>query len=171
LIQEDEMATITLGGEEIHTVGDLPAVGASAPEFELTNTDLQGVTLDDVDADFIILNIFPSVDTGVCQASVREFNERAAEMDRVAVLCVSADLPFAYKRFCAAEGIEGVSGLSTFRSDFATTWGVEIADGPMRGLCSRAVVVLDADGKVIHTEQVGEIADEPDYDAALAHLG
>jgi thiol peroxidase len=164
------MATITLGGEEIHTMGDLPAIGESAPEFEVTNIDLQGVTLDDVDADFVVLNIFPSVDTGVCQASVREFNERAGEIDRLAVLCVSADLPFAHKRFCGAEGIEGVSGLSTFRSDFAKTWGVEITDGPMRGLCSRAVVVLDADGNVIHTEQVGEIGDEPDYEAALAHV-
>jgi thiol peroxidase len=165
-----DMATITLGGEEIHTVGDLPAVGESAPEFEVTTTDLQDVTLDDVDADFVVLNIFPSVDTGVCQASVRAFNERAAEMERVAVLCVSADLPFAFKRFCGAEGIEGVSGMSTFRSDFAKAWGVEISDGPMQGLCSRAVVVLDADGNVIHTEQVPEIGEEPDYEAALAHV-
>lgn len=164
------MATITLGGEEIHTVGELPAVGEAAPAFELTNTDLQDITRDGVDADFIVLNIFPSVDTGVCQASVREFNERAAGLERVAVLCVSADLPFAHKRFCGAEGIEGVSGMSTFRSDFATTYGVEIADGPMRGLCSRAVVVLDADGKVVYTEQVAEIGEEPDYEAALAHV-
>lgn len=162
------MATITLGGEEIHTVGDLPAVGESAPEFSLTNTDLQDVTFDDVDADFIVLNIFPSVDTGVCQTSVREFNERAADLDRVAVLCVSADLPFAHKRFCGSEGIEGVSGMSTFRSDFARTWGVEISDGPFRGLCARAVVVLDTNAEVVHAELVGEIGDEPDYEAALA---
>ncbi len=164
------MATITLGGEEMHTVGDLPEVGAAAPELTLTNTDLQDVTLEDVDADFIVLNIFPSVDTGVCQASVRAFNERAGSMDRVAVLCVSADLPFAHKRFCGAEGLEDVSSMSTFRSDFATEWGVEIADGPMRGLCSRAVVVLDADGNVVYTEQVAEIGHEPDYEAALAHV-
>lgn len=164
------MATITFGGEEIQTVGDLPAVGETAPEFKLTNADLADVSFEDVDADFIVLNIFPSVDTGVCQASVREFNERAAGMDRVAVLSVSADLPFAHKRFCGAEGIEGVSGMSTFRSDFGTTWGVEIADGAFAGLLSRAVVVLDADGKVVHTEQVAEIGDEPDYEAALAKV-
>lgn len=163
------MATITLGGEEIHTVGELPELGETR-DFKLTNADLQDVTLDDVEADFVVLNIFPSVDTQVCQASVREFNERAAGMEGVEVLCVSADLPFAHKRFCGAEGLEHVSGLSTFRSDFAQTWGVEIADGPMRGLCSRAVVVLDADGEVVHAEQVGEIADEPDYAAALASL-
>lgn len=165
------MATITLGGEEIQTVGELPAVGEAAPAFTLTNTDLQDVSFEDVDADFIVLNIFPSIDTGVCQASVREFNERAADLDGVEVLCVSADLPFAHKRFCGAEGIEGVSGMSTFRSDFGTAWGVEIADGAFAGLLSRAVVVLDADGKVVHTEQVAEIGDEPDYEAALAHVG
>jgi thiol peroxidase len=166
-----DMATITLGGEEIQTVGELPAVGEAAPAFTLTNTDLQDVSFEDVDADFIVLNIFPSIDTGVCQASVREFNERAADLDGVEVLCVSADLPFAHKRFCGAEGIEGVSGMSTFRSDFGTAWGVEIADGAFAGLLSRAVVVLDADGKVVHTEQVAEIGDEPDYEAALAHVG
>ncbi|QDG49616.1 thiol peroxidase [Persicimonas caeni] len=165
------MATITLGGEEIQTVGELPAVGEAAPAFTLTNTDLQDVSFEDVDADFIVLNIFPSIDTGVCQASVREFNERAADLDGVEVLCVSADLPFAHKRFCGAEGIEGVAGMSTFRSDFGTAWGVEIADGAFAGLLSRAVVVLDADGKVVHTEQVAEIGEEPDYEAALAHVG
>ena len=162
------MATITLGGNEIHTVGELPSAGEAAPELSLTNTDLQDVTLDDYDEDYIILNIFPSVDTEVCAASVRAFNERATDLDGVVVLCISADLPFAHKRHCASEGITGVSGLSTFRSDFATTWGVDIIDGPMQGLCSRAVVVLDADRNVVHAAQVAEIADEPDYDAALA---
>ncbi len=162
------MATITLGGEEIHTVGELPSVGESGPKSKLTNTDLEDVTLGDFGAEFVILNIFPSVDTGVCAASVRAFNERAGGIDGVAVASVSADLPFAHKRFSASEDITHVTGLSTFRSDFAETWGVEITDGPMRGLCSRAVVVLDADGNVVHAEQVAEIGDEPDYDAALA---
>jgi thiol peroxidase len=162
------MATITLGGEEIHTVGELPSVGESAPELTLTNVDLQDVTLDDFDAEFVILNIFPSVDTGVCSTSVRTFNERAGDLGGVTVLSVSADLPFAHKRFCANEGITNAAGLSTYRSDLAETWGVEITDGPMRGLCSRAVVVVDADGNVVHAEQVAEIGEEPDYDAALA---
>ena len=162
------MATITLGGNEIHTVGELPSVGATAPEAKLTNGSLEEVTLGDFDANFIILNIFPSVDTGVCAASVRAFNERAAGIDGVVVLSVSADLPFAHKRFCANEGLDNVQGLSTFRSDFAKTWGVEIIDGAMQGLCSRAVVVVDNDGKVVYAQQVPEIAHEPDYEAALA---
>lgn len=164
------MAKITLGGSEIHTVGALPETGAPAPSFRLTDVDLHDVTLEDFEADFVVLNIFPSIDTGVCQASVREFNERTANVDGVAVLCVSADLPFAHDRYCAGEGLSNVSGLSTYRSDFPETWGVKITDGPMRGLCSRAVVVVDALGNVIYTEQVSEIGDEPDYDAALAHV-
>lgn len=164
------MATITLGGNEIHTVGELPSAGEAARELTLTNTDLQDLTLDDYDGDYIILSIFPSIDTEVCSASVRAFNKRAADLDGVVVLSVSADLPFAHKRFCASEGITNVSGLSTFRSDFATTWGVEIIDGPMQGLCSRVVVVLDRNRKVVHAEQVSEIADEPDYEAALASV-
>ena len=143
-------------------------MGEAVAELKLTSTNLEDVTFDDFDANFIILNIFPSVDTGVCAASARTFNERVAGIDGVVVLCISADLPFAHKRFCANEGLNNVSGLSTYRSDFAKTWGVEIIDGPMRGLCSRAVVVLDKDRKVVHLEQVPEIAEEPDYDAALA---
>lgn len=162
------MTTITLGGNEIHTVGELPSVGEAVAAVTLTNTELQDVTLENYDAKYIILNIFPSVDTEVCSASVRTFNERAGSIDGVVVLCISADLPFAHKRFCASEEVANVEGLSTYRSDFAKTWGVEIIDGPMRGLCSRAVVVLDAEATVVHAEQIGEIAEEPDYEAALA---
>ena len=144
------MATITLGGNEIHTIGELPSVGETAPEVELTTTDLEDVTLDSYDGQYLILNIFPSIDTDVCAASVRNFNERAADLDGVVVLSVSADLPPAHKRFCANEGITNADGLSTFRSDFPTSWGVKIVDGPLQGLCSRAVVVLDKDYVTFH---------------------
>lgn len=160
------MATIKLGEQDIHTVGQLPQVGDDAPDFTLCGVDLQDRGLDDLDGT-LVLNIFPSLDTGVCAQSVRTFNERAAGLDGVTVLSVSADLPFAHKRFCGAEGIERAVGLSTFRSDFPTDYGVEIADGPMAGLCSRAVVVIGPDHKVVYTEQVPAIGDEPDYDAAL----
>ena len=164
------MATITLGGNEIHTVGELPAVGEAAPEVELTNTDLEDVSLEAYEGKYLILNIFPSVDTDVCAASVRTFNERAADLAGVVVLSVSADLPPAHKRFCANEGITNADGLSTFRSDFPTTWGVKIVDGPLQGLCARAVVVVNGEGQVVHSQQVPEIAEEPDYDAVLATL-
>ena len=165
------MATITLRGNPIHTIGELPAVGGAAPDFTLVSTTLQNVSLGDFAGKTLILNIFPSVDTGTCAMSVLQFNARAAGLDGVAVLCISADLPFAHRRFCGAEGIEGVHSLSTLRdADFGTRYGVTITDGPMAGLLSRAVVVVGTDGKVRYTEQVAETGDEPNYDAALAAI-
>lgn len=162
------MAKITLGGNEIETIGELPAVGERVEGLRLTNTDLEDVTLENFEEAYLLLNIFPSVDTGVCATSIRTFNERVDGLGHVKVLNVSADLPFAHKRFCGNEGLDNVVGLSTFRSDFATSWGVEIVDGAMRGLCSRAVVVLDKNREVVFAQQVPEIAEEPDYDGALA---
>lgn len=164
------MATITLQGNPFETVGNLPAVGAEAPAFTLVKTDLSEVGLGDFAGKTVILNIYPSVDTGICAASTRRFNEVASSNPDVAVLCISADLPFAHGRFCGAEGLENVVSLSTFRNpEFGTAYGVTIANGPLAGLMSRAVVVLK-DGKVAYTEQVPEIVQEPDYDAALAAI-
>jgi len=164
------MAQITLKGNAIHTVGELPAEGAQAPGFTLVKTDLSETGLADYGDQKKVLNIFPSLDTGICAMSVRAFNARAADREGVVVLNISADLPFAHGRFCAAEGLDGVEALSTLRSSFADDYGVRITDGPMAGLCSRAVVVLDGHNRVLYTEQVPEIAQEPDYDAALAAL-
>ncbi|HET8715519.1 MAG TPA: thiol peroxidase [Holophagaceae bacterium] len=165
------MAQITLRGNPIHTSGDLPKVGSEAPDFSLTKMDLSEVAKADLKGKRVILNIFPSVDTPTCAASERVFSKRAAEKPNTAILCVSADLPFAQKRFCAAEGIAAVEPVSTFRSPaFLDAYGVRITDGPMKGLCARAVVVLDEKGTVLHTELVSEIANEPDYDAALSSL-
>lgn len=162
------MAEITLKGNPIHTSGDLPAVGTAAPDFQLVDGDLGTRSLGDFPGTKI-LNIFPSVDTPVCATSIRKFNEMAASKDGVAVLCISADLPFAQKRFCGSEGIEGVTNLSNFRSGaFGSDYGVTITDGPLAGLLARAVVVVDANGTVAHAELVPEIAQEPDYEAALA---
>ncbi|HPQ95784.1 MAG: thiol peroxidase [Thiothrix sp.] len=161
------MATITLQGNPIQTLGELPAVGSKAPDFNLTGTDLGPVKLADFAGKTVILNIYPSVDTGVCAASTRKFNELAQEKG-LTVLCISADLPFAHARFCTSEGLEKVINLSTFRSpEFGQAYGVTITTGALAGLLSRAVVVL-RDGKVVYTEQVPEIAQEPDYQAALA---
>ena len=160
------MAQITLRGNPINTVGDLPAVGSTAPGFTLTGTDLGTVSDEQFRGKPFLLNIFPSVDTPVCATSVRTFNERAASSG-VAVLCVSKDLPFAQKRFCGAEGIENVTTASAFRDGFGEAYGVTIADGPMAGLLARAVVVVGANGEVVYTELVPEIGQEPDYDAAL----
>jgi thioredoxin-dependent peroxiredoxin len=164
------MAEITLGGNPVHTSGELPEVGSAAPEFTLTGNDLSDVSASNFAGKNIVLNIFPSVDTPTCANSVRAFNERAAALDNTAVLCVSADLPFAQSRFCGAEGIENVSTASSFRSSFGADFGVNLTDGPLAGVLSRAVVVIGADGTVKHTELVGEIAVEPDYDAALDAL-
>lgn len=163
------MAQITLRGNPINTVGDLPAVGSAAPQFTLTGTDLGPVGSEQFSGTPVLLNIFPSVDTPVCANSVRTFNARAAESG-VPVLCVSKDLPFAQQRFCGAEGIENVKTASAFRDSFGEDYGITITDGPMAGLLARAVVVIGADGNVAYTELVPEIAEEPDYDAALAAL-
>ena len=161
------MAQITLRGNPINTVGDLPAVGAQAPAVDLTGTDLGSVESGQFGGKGLVLNIFPSVDTPVCATSVRTFNERAAATG-VPVVNVSKDLPFAQKRFCGAEGIENVVTASAFRSSFGEDFGITIVDGPMAGLLGRAVVVVGADGKVVYTELVPEIGTEPNYDAALA---
>jgi thioredoxin-dependent peroxiredoxin len=163
------MAQITLRGNPVNTVGELPAVGSPAPSFALTGTDLGPVTSEQFRDKAVLLNIFPSIDTPTCAASVRTFNERAAASGAT-VLCVSKDLPFAQSRFCGAEGIENVTTASAFRDAFGEDYGITIADGPMAGLFGRAVVVIGADGNVAYTELVSEVADEPDYDAALAAL-
>ncbi len=166
------MAQTALGGNPVSTSGDLPATGASAPAFTLTKGDLSAVTSADLSGQRVILNIFPSIDTPTCATSVRTFNEKAADLDNTTVLCVSADLPFAQGRFCGAEGIENVATASTFKNpEFLADYGVGLVDGKLEGLCARAVVVLDEQGTVLHSELVPEIANEPDYDAALGSLG
>ena len=164
------MAEVTLGGNPVHTSGDLPEVGSTAPSFTLTGSDLSDVSASTFEGKNLVLNIFPSVDTPTCATSVRTFNERAAGLENTAVVCVSADLPFAHGRFCGAEGIENVSTASSFRSSFGDDFGVNLTDGPLAGVLARAVVVVGADGTVKHTEMVSEIANEPDYDAALGAL-
>ncbi|SBS27773.1 putative thiol peroxidase [Marinomonas spartinae] len=164
------MAFVTLKGNSIETVGSLPAVGSMAPDFELVKTDMSLVSLKDYQGAKLVLNIFPSVDTPTCATSVRKFNESAASLKGVNVLCVSADLPFAAARFCGAEGIDHVDMGSSFRSTFGDDYGLTFKTGPLVGLLSRSVIVLDESGKVLYSEQVAEIADEPNYDAALAVL-
>jgi thiol peroxidase len=165
------MSTVTLRGHEIEVGGSFPQPGTSAPGFSLVGKDLADVTLESFDGKRKVLNIFPSVDTGTCAASVRRFNELAAKLENTVVLCVSADLPFAQGRFCGAEGLENVVTLSTLRhADFLEAYGVAIATGPMAGLAARAVVVLDADNVVTHAQLVAEIGDEPDYDSAVSAL-
>ena len=165
------MAHITLGGNPVHTTGELPENGAQAPDFNLVKGDLSTVSLADLKGSRLVLNIFPSVDTGTCAASVRKFNEKAAGLNNTKVLCISRDLPFAQNRFCGAEGIDNVVSLSDFRDgSFGQSYGLTISDGPLAGLHSRAVVVVDENGKVVYTQQVSEIKDEPDYDSALAAL-
>ena len=166
------MASITLGGAPAETVGDLPSVGSTAPAFTLANKDLDDVSLSDYSGKKVILNIFPSVNTGVCAASVREFNQRASSLDNTVVLCISMDLPFAQAQFCGAEGIENVIMLSCFRDngDFSSDYGVRIKGGKFAGLNARSVVVLDDAGKVLHSELVSEIGNEPNYENAIAAL-
>ncbi|WP_461087667.1 thiol peroxidase [Spirosoma gilvum] len=161
---------ITLGGKTIHTVGKLPAVGTPLKEVTLTGIDLKDNSLADYKGKYVIMNIFPSVNTGVCSKSVRKFNEDAAGLTNATVLCISKDLPFAQKAFCGAEGIKNVVMLSDFRTDFGQSYGVQIADGPMKGLLSRAVIVVNPEGKIIYEQQVPEIGQEPDYAAALAAI-
>ena len=162
------MATTALKGNPVQTVGELPAVGSTAPAVDLVGSDLAPVARSE--GKRTVLNIFPSLDTGTCAASVRKFNELAAGLDNTTVVCASKDLPFAQARFCGAEGIENVTVASAFRSDFGDQYGIRLADGPMAGLLGRAVVVLDADGTVLHSQLVDEITTEPDYDAAVSSL-
>lgn len=165
------MAEITLKGSPIHTLGDLPPVGEKAPDALLVKNDLTRVSLHDYEGSKVVLNIFPSINTSVCAASVREFNKRASGLTNTQVLCISRDLPFAQKQFCGAEGIENVSTLSDFVSgEFGKNFHLEVIDGPFAGLHSRVVIVLDEEGHVIYKEQVKEIGEEPDYDAALSAL-
>jgi len=165
------MASITLGGNPINTNGSLPQVGSKATDFQLVKSDLSVATLADFAGSKLVLNIFPSIDTGTCATSVRTFNEKASALENTKVLCISRDLPFAQKRFCGAEGLENVVNLSDFKEgSFGKNYGLEIVDGPLAGLHSRVVIVLDENGVIKHAEQVGEIADEPNYEAALASL-
>ncbi len=165
------MATITLKGNPVQTNGELPAVGSSAPDFVLVNKELSNVSLADYAGKKKLLNIVPSLDTGVCATSTIKFNQAMAGKSDAVALVISADLPFAMSRFCSAEGIDNVSSLSMMRSrNFAKDYGVLITDGPLEGICARAVVVLDEDNKVIYTQLVPEIGEEPDYDSALAML-
>ncbi|MEZ0579165.1 thiol peroxidase [Nocardioides sp. MH1] len=163
------MATTALGGNPVTTVGDLPATGSAAPAFELVGSDFSTITLPE--GQRAVLNIFPSVDTGVCAASVRRFNELASGLENTTVINVSHDLPMAQARFCGAEGIDNVQVGSAFRSSFGQDYGVTLQDGKFAGLLARAVVVVDSDGTVVHSQLVPEIGTEPDYDAAVAALG
>ena len=164
------MATVIRKGQEVETVGHLPTVGTPAPAFTLTQPDLSDITLASLEGKTVVLNIFPSIDTPTCARSVREFNERATESGDVVVICVSADLPFALGRFCGAEGINKVLAGSSFRSSFGDDYQVTFTSGALRGLLSRCVVVINSDGKVIHTEQVADTSQEPNYEAALSVL-
>lgn len=166
------MAKITLGGNETHTIGDLPEVGSAAPDFTLVSKDMQDKTLASYHGQKVILNIYPSIDTGVCAMSTKKFNQEASKLQNTRIVCVSKDLPFALKRYCDAEGIDNLDNLTNFRDSgsFGKHYGVEIFDGPFKGLNARAVVVVDEAGKVIYTELVPEVGQEPDYDKALAAL-
>lgn len=164
------MANITLKGNPITTVGELPAVGSQAPAFTLVQGDLSEITLEDLKGKRVVLNIFPSVDTPTCATSVRTFNEKVSSLDNTVAVCVSADLPFAMTRFCGAEGIENVKLGSAFRASFGDDYGVAFETGPLKGLLSRSVVVIDENGKVVYTEQVAETADEPSYEGAISAL-
>jgi thiol peroxidase len=165
------MATITLGGNPIHTNGELPKIGSKALTFTLVKTDLSNASLTDFAGSRIVLNIFPSIDTGTCATSVRKFNEKASGLTNTKVICISRDLPFAQKRFCGAEGLENVINLSDFKEgSFGKNYGLEITDGPLAGLHSRVIIVIDENGSILYTEQVSEIANEPNYEAALSVL-
>ena len=165
------MAIVTLHGTEFNTSGSLPKVGEKAPDFNLTTVDLKTKTRDDYKGSRVILNIFPSVDTDVCATSVRTFEKEVTELDNTKLLCISHDLPFAHKRFCNDEGLKNLEALSDFRDgNFGKAYGLELTDGPMKKLHSRVVVVLDEEGKVIHTEQVSDIGNQPKYSEVLKVL-
>lgn len=166
------MAQITLQGNPIETIGQLPALNSQAPGFTLTRTDLSEASLSDFSGQNVVLNIFVSLDTSICAASVRRFNQELSSLDNTVVLCVSGDLPFAHQRFCEAEGLERVIPVSVFRSpDFGKDYGVTITTGPLTGLLARSIIIIDNEGKIIYTEQVPEIAQDPDFNAALKALG
>ena len=165
------MATTQFKGKSVNTVGDIPSVGTQAPDFTLVSTDMSEISLDNYKGQWLLLNIFPSLDTGVCAASVREFNKRAANLDNTVVLNVSMDLPFAQARFCGAEGIEQAHTASAFRSSFGEDYGVRLKDSPMAGLQARTVIVINPEGEITYTQLVDEITSEPDYDAVMEHLG
>ncbi len=165
------MASITLKGNPIETSGELPEVGSKAKPFKLIKTDLSPASLDSFKGEKLVLNVFPSVDTGTCAKSVRKFNESASNLKNAKVLCISSDLPFAQNRFCGAEGIENVIMLSDYAtSQFGKDYGLEMINGPLFNLHSRAIIVIDSEGTIVHTEQVKEIVDEPNYDQALSAL-
>ena len=165
------MAKITLKGNPINTIGKLPKIGKKAPKFSLVKADLSKAKLSDFNGSKIILNIFPSLDTGTCAASVRKFNEEAGKLENTKVLCISRDLPFTQARFCGAEGLENVITLSDFsKGKFGKSYGVTIKNGPLKNLHARAIVVIDETGEVVYTQQVSEIVDEPNYEAALKAL-
>lgn len=164
------MATVTLKGNPFNTNGNLPTAGSKAPEFTLVKTDLSELTSASLKGKRVVLNIFPSVDTPTCATSVRTFNSKASQLDNTVVVCASQDLPFALARFCGAEGLDKVIPASGFRSSFAADYGLKFENGPLTGLAARAVVILDTDGKVLYTELVSEVANEPNYDAALEAL-
>jgi len=170
IINLSTMSTITFKGNPINTIGNLPEVGREAQEFTMVSSDLSEKNLADYTGKRVVLNIFPSIDTGICAASARKFNEEASNLDNTVVINVSRDLPFALSRFCAAEGLNNVETLSDFRGNFGEDYGVTLSDSPLKGLLSRAVVVLDEKAKVIYTEQVPEIGQEPNYEAAIASL-
>jgi len=162
------MAQIEFKGSPIHTAGHLPEIGSKAPDFKVVKTDLSTLSLSDFKGKKIVLNIFPSIDTPVCAATVRKFNTEATKLQNSVVFCISKDLPFAQKRFCASEGLDNVITGSEFRdSSFSQAYGVSIIDGPLQGLFSRAILVINQEGEVVYTEQVTEIAQEPDYEKAL----
>ena len=166
------MAHIKLGDQPVNTAGELPEVGSQAPEFKVTKTDLTDTTLSEYKGKNIVLNIFPSIGTGICSASVRKFNELAAGKDNTVVISVSRDLPFAHKSFCEAEGIENVIPTSEYKNNgFSDNYHVKMLNGKFEGLLSRCIVVIDPSGKVVYTEQVPQIAQEPDYDKALKAIG
>lgn len=165
------MANVTLGATPVETIGNLPAVGSKAPDFKLTDIDLSDQSYSDFEGSRLVLNVFPSVDTGTCAQSIRTFNEKASQLDNTKVLCISKDLPFAMARFCGAEGIENVVSLSDYKTGkFGKDYGLTFTTGAFETLLSRCIVVIDKDGTVLHTEQVSEIADEPNYEAAIKSL-
>lgn len=165
------MSQITFKGNPIHTAAELPEIGSNAPDFTVVKTDLSSISMNEFKGKKVVLNIFPSIDTPVCAASVRRFNAEAAKLTNTTVLCISRDLPFAQTRFCAAEGINNVIAGSEYRdSSFSDAYGVKIVDGPLAGLFSRAIVIIDEQGTVVYTQQVPEIGQEPDYDKALAAI-